>query len=251
MRHRPLSRGVDCAEVIRRTAPYIRPRFRGCKNAGNDELATSTPQASSGAAGAGPHDLNGALIYPGRIAPEEQVALVDDLRAVAEAAPFFTPVTPRGQPMSVRMTSAGRCGWVSDRAGYRYDPRHPCGVAWPPIPARLLWLWRDLLPDVRDPDCCLVNFYSEGARMGLHQDRDEADLTQPVLSVSLGDAALFRVGGTTRGGSTRSHWLASGDVVVLAGAARMAFHGIDRIRFGSSGLLPRGGRINLTLRIVT
>ena len=198
-----------------------------------------------------PHDLNGVLVYPGRIAPDEQVALVDDLRAVAAAAPFFTPTTPRGQPMSVRMTSAGRVGWVSDRDGYRYAPHHPSGVDWPPIPARLLALWRELVPDARDPDCCLVNFYGEGARMGLHQDRDEADLTQPVLSVSLGDDALFRVGGTTRGGPTRSCWLSSGDVVVLAGPARMAFHGVDRIRFGSSGLLPKGGRINLTLRIVT
>jgi len=200
---------------------------------------------------AAPLDVNGVQVHPGRIDPAEQAALVDDLRAVAAAAPFFTPTTPRGKPMSVRMTSAGRCGWVSDRAGYRYDARHPSGVEWPPIPDRLLALWRDLLPDARDPDCCLVNFYDEGARMGLHQDRDEADLSQPVLSVSLGDDALFRVGGTTRGGATRSVWLRSGDVVVLAGTARMAYHGVDRIRFRSGGLLPKGGRINLTLRIVT
>jgi alkylated DNA repair protein (DNA oxidative demethylase) len=198
-----------------------------------------------------PLDLNGVRVYPAQIGPREQTKLVADLRAVAGAAPFFTPTTPRGKPMSVRMTSAGRCGWVSDRAGYRYDPRHPSGVDWPPIPERLLVLWRHLLPDVRDPDCCLVNFYTEGARMGLHQDRDEADLTQPVLSVSLGDDALFRVGGTTRGGPTKSVWLHSGDVVVLAGSGRMAYHGVDRIRFGSSGLLPKGGRINLTMRIVT
>ena len=209
------------------------------------------PTFSDSAGNGAPLDLNGVAVHPAVIGPDEQAALVADLRAVAAAAPFFTPTTPRGKPMSVRMTSAGRCGWVSDRAGYRYDPRHPSGVDWPPIPDRLLALWRGLLPDARDPDCCLVNFYAESARMGLHQDRDEADLTQPVLSVSLGDDALFRVGGTTRGGPTTSVWLRSGDVVVLAGRGRMAFHGVDRIRFGSSGLLPKGGRINLTLRIVT
>jgi alkylated DNA repair protein (DNA oxidative demethylase) len=152
--------------------------------------------------------------------------------------------------MSVRMTSAGDYGWVSDRRGYRYEPRHPDGMAWPPIPERVLDIWRSVSGASRDPQCCLVNYYDAEARMGLHQDRDEADFSMPVVSISLGDEALFRVGQTTRGGPTKSVWLRSGDVAVLAGAARLVYHGIDRVRAGSSTLLPDGGRINLTLRVV-
>ena len=148
------------------------------------------------------------------------------------------------------MTSAGRYGWYSDRGGYRYERRHPSGADWPPIPERVLAIWRTLIGTDRMPDCCLVNVYRDGARMGLHQDRDEADFAWPVLSVSLGDEALFRVGGPERGGPTESVWLRSGDVAVLGGAARLAFHGIDRVRAGSSTLLRGGGRINLTLRVV-
>lgn len=196
-------------------------------------------------------NLNGVRLLPGLLDPDAQADLVAALRSVAEAAPFVTPVTPRGRPMSVRMTAAGRFGWVSDTGGYRYAERHPRGTDWPPIPAQVLALWTALVPQARAPECCLVNFYGEGARMGLHQDRDEADLSQPVVSVSLGDDGLFRVGGVKRGGPTQSYWMKSGDVAVLEGASRLAYHGVDRIRFGSSGLLPQGGRINLTLRVVT
>lgn len=197
-----------------------------------------------------PLDLNGALVWQGYLDPDAQARLVDDLRAVAVAAPFFHPVTPRGQKMSVRMTSAGRVGWVSDRRGYRYEPRHPSGMPWPPIPETVLSIWRDVTGLSRAPDCCLVNLYGEGARMGLHQDRDEGDFSWPVVSVSLGDDGLFRVGGTVRGGPTKSLWLRSGDVALLGGEARLAYHGIDRIRFGSSSLLTGGGRLNLTMRVV-
>jgi alkylated DNA repair protein (DNA oxidative demethylase) len=195
-------------------------------------------------------DVGGVTVWPGWLDAGAQAAMVEDIRAVAAAAPFFTPETPRGQKMSVRMTAAGRYGWVSDRKGYRYEPRHPSGVDWPPIPASVLAVWRAVSGVDRDPQCCLVNWYGEGAKMGLHQDRDEADLDMPVVSISLGDEALFRVGGVERGGPTRSIWLRSGDVAVMGGAARLAHHGIDRLRFGSSTLLPRGGRINLTLRVV-
>jgi alkylated DNA repair protein (DNA oxidative demethylase) len=195
-------------------------------------------------------DLKGVRILPGYLDAEAQHALVADLRAVAAAAPFFRPVTRWGKEMSVRMTSAGRCGWVSDQRGYRYEPRHPSGVLWPPIPARVLALWREVSGLDREPDCCLVNFYDAGARMGLHQDRDEADFGWPVVSVSLGDDALFRVGGTERSDPTASHWLKSGDVAVLEGPSRLALHGVDRVRAGSSTLLDKGGRINLTLRVV-
>jgi DNA oxidative demethylase len=194
--------------------------------------------------------LNGVRIVPGYLEAAAQRALVEDLRAVAAVAPFYRPVTRWGKEMSVRMTSAGRCGWVSDRRGYRYEPRHPSGAAWPPIPERVLALWHAVTGLDRALDCCLVNYYDASARMGLHQDRDEADLAWPVVSVSLGDDALFRVGGTDRADPTASHWLRSGDVAVLEGPSRLAFHGVDRLRAGSSTLLEKGGRINLTLRVV-
>jgi alkylated DNA repair protein (DNA oxidative demethylase) len=195
-------------------------------------------------------DLMGAQVLHGALDRERQAALLADLRDVVRAAPFLAPVTPGGRKMSVRMTSAGRLGWVTDARGYRYEDRHPSGVPWPPIPELALDLWRAFSGVERLPDCCLVNYYGEGARMGMHQDRDEGDFRWPVLSISLGDDALFRVGGTVKGGPTRSVWLRSGDVVLLAGDARLAFHGIERLRFGTSDLLRDGGRINLTLRVV-
>lgn len=194
--------------------------------------------------------LRGVAIYKGWLSPEAQAAMVDELRSVVAQAPLFTPVTPRGKAMSVRMTSAGRYGWVTDRRGYRYEPTHPAGLRWPPIPESVLTIWRALVSEARLPDCCLINHYTEGARMGLHQDRDEADFSWPVLSVSLGDDALFRVGNCTRGGPTESVWLNSGDVLVMGGAARLIHHGVDRIRPGTSSLLQGGGRINLTCRVV-
>jgi alkylated DNA repair protein (DNA oxidative demethylase) len=184
------------------------------------------------------------------LAPAAQAEMVEDIRKIVAVAPFFTPETPRGQKMSVRMTAAGDYGWVSDRKGYRYAHRHPSNAPWPPIPASVLAVWDAVADCGRAPQCCLVNWYDDVARMGLHQDRDEADLTLPVVSISLGDDALFRVGGAQRGGPTRSIWLRSGDVAVLGGAGRLAYHGIDRVRPGSSTLLPKGGRINLTLRVV-
>ena len=196
-----------------------------------------------------PLDIRGVRIHPGLLSPETQAALVDEVRDIAGKAPFFRPETQRGQLMSVRMTSAGAVGWVSDRRGYRYEPRHPSGACWPPIPAGIRAIWDAVARSPAPPDTCLVNYYDATARMGLHQDRDEADLSHPVVSVSLGDDALFRIGNETRGGRTESIWLHSGDVVVLEGASRLLFHGVDRLRPGSSTLLRNGGRINLTLRV--
>ena len=195
-------------------------------------------------------EIRGFRLYPGMISKGEQVAMVAALRAVVVAAPLVQPVTPGGRQMSVRMTAAGRLGWVTDRRGYRYEPRHPSGVAWPAIPAQVMALWDVVAGVAREPDCCLINFYGAGARMGLHQDKDEGDFSYPVVSISLGDEALFRMGGVDRAEGTDSVWLRSGDVVVMGGAARLAWHGIDRVRHGSSTLLPQGGRINLTLRVV-
>lgn len=197
-----------------------------------------------------PLNLGGAKLFKGMLDRSAQLALVDQVRKVVAKAPLFHPVTARGKRMSVRMTSAGRLGWVSDRSGYRYEPLHPSGCPWPEIPAQVLNIWDRAAGLKRQPDCCLVNFYGEGARMGLHQDRDENDFSYPVVSISLGDDALFRIGGTERKDPTQSAWIGSGDVLVLDGASRMAFHGIDRLRFGSSDLLHAHGRINLTLRVV-
>ena len=194
--------------------------------------------------------LRGFAIYEGFLNRETQGAVVDDLRGVIATAPLFSPQTRFGRAMSVRMTSAGKYGWYSDGSGYRYVTAHPSGAAWPAIPASILGVWKTLVSTDRDPDCCLLNFYGEGARMGLHQDRDEADFSWPVLSISLGDEGLLRIGNRDRGGKTQSIWLRSGDVVVMGGDARLTHHGVDRIKFGSDTLLPRGGRINLTLRVV-
>lgn len=195
--------------------------------------------------------LRGAGLWPGFVGPGAQARLVETLRGIAAEAPFHHPVTPGGRPMSVRMTCAGRLGWVTDRQGYRYQPTHPVtGRPWPAIPVAVLDIWRQVSGTDRDPDCCLVNFYGQGAKMGLHQDRDEGDFSFPVVSLSLGDEALFRIGGTERTGGTESLWLRSGDVLVMGGSARLCWHGIDRVRHGSSRLLPQGGRINLTLRVV-
>jgi len=195
--------------------------------------------------------LRGARLHAGALDPAAQAALLAEVLAVMALAPPIHPVTRWGRPMSVAMTAAGRFGWVSDRRGYRYEERQPSGLPWPPIPPSALAAWAAFAGCPREPECCLVNLYRGPARMGLHQDRDEADLTQPVLSISLGDEALFRVGSVERGGPTASAWLRSGDVAVLAGEARLAHHGIDRVREGSSDLVPGGGRINLTLRVVT
>lgn len=195
--------------------------------------------------------VEGFRLWPAALSPDEQAALRDEVLAAIEAAPFYRPTTRTGRPFSVEMSNLGPLGWVSDRAGYRYQPTHPAtGAPWPPMPERLLELWRELTGWPEPPDACLVNLYREGARMGLHQDLDEQDKAAPVLSVSLGDTAVFRIG-PAAGGPTRSVRLASGDVCALTGPARLARHGIDRILAGSSGLIPGGGRVNLTLRRAT
>jgi len=194
----------------------------------------------------------GLIHYPGYLDRGMQEDLLDEIRAVIRAAPLFTPRMPRtGKPFSVRMTNCGALGWVSDAAGYRYQAAHPdTGTTWPPMPQAVRRAWDDLAGYPHPPEACLVNVYGPEARMGLHQDRDEADLDAPVVSLSFGDTGLFRFGGTTRGGRTRSVRLASGDALVLSGPSRLVFHGIDRLIAGTSTLLPEGGRINLTLRRV-
>ncbi len=157
-----------------------------------------------------------------------------------------------GAPLSVRMSNCGQLGWIADRDGYRYTPIHPATRRpWPAMPLLVFDAWRALTNYPLSPQAGLINYYAADARMGLHQDRDEADLDAPVLSLSLGDSCVFRFGGTERRGPTRSLKLASGDAIVLGGAARLAFHGVDRLLGGSSSLLEEGGRFNLTVRRVT
>ena len=193
----------------------------------------------------------GVALWRQRLDRAAQEGLTRDVLALASEAPFYRPGMPgSGAAFSVEETNFGPLGWLSDKSGYRYGPAHPqTGKAWPAIPPMLLELWDETTGYRALPECCLVNLYREGAKMGLHQDREEA-LDAPVLSVSLGDEALFRIGGTSRKGPTRSLKLKSGDVLLFGGPARLAFHGIDRILPGTSRLIPGGGRINLTLRRV-
>jgi DNA oxidative demethylase len=198
-------------------------------------------------------DRPGWRHLPAYLTVGQQQSLLADIRVVMGAAPLFAPAMPRtGRPFSVRMTNCGSLGWVSDKAGgYRYQATHPqTGRPWPPMPGMLLHLWDDVAGYPAGAEVCLVNYYAPGARMGSHRDEDEEDRTAPVLSISLGDDATFHVGGLRRRDPKLRLVLKSGDVFVLGGPARLAYHGIDRIHAGTSTLLAEGGRINLTLRRV-
>lgn len=196
--------------------------------------------------------MPGVMLWREKFSRLQQQALLNDVLARLEAAPLYPPRMPGSdKEFSVQESNFGTLGWVSDKNGYRYQGMHPVtGHPWPEIPPMLMALWHEIAA-APDPECCLVNLYREDARMGLHQDKDERNFAAPVVSVSLGDDALFRIGGETRKGPTQSTMLSSGDVVIFGGPARLAYHGIDRIRPGSSSLIPGGGRINLTLRRVT
>jgi DNA oxidative demethylase len=205
-----------------------------------------------------PLDVDGVRFYPDHLDRDAQAAMLAAIRGVFAAAPLFTPRMPKsGRPFSVRMSNCGSLGWLSDEKGYRYEPVHPeTREPWPLLPEPLGALWDDVADYAHAPEACLINFYGPQAKMGLHQDRDEADFAAPVVSLSLGDSCLFRIGGRKRDNPTRSFRLNSGDVVVLGGEARLAFHGVDRIYPGTSTLLVQGGlleggRINLTMRRVT
>ena len=195
----------------------------------------------------------GLRFDPDYLDRQQQAAMLATIRGIIAEAPLFTPRMPKSdRPFSVRMSNCGPLGWISDATGYRYAPAHPeTGRPWPPLPDALLRLWDSVSDYPYPPQACLINFYGPTAKMGLHQDRDEADFTAPVVSLSIGDSCLFRIGGLKRGEPTRSFRLNSGDVLVLGGKARLAFHGVDRIYPGTSTLLAEDGRINLTMRRVT
>ena len=199
-------------------------------------------------------DLDGFRLWPGLLDRAEQEALRDAVFQRFRAGPLYIPRMPKsGLPMRVRMTNFGALGWVTDKEqGYRYQDMHPeTGKPWPDMPEKVLELWAKYASYDALPEACLVNYYEGDARMGLHVDSDEEAWDAPVLSISLGDTALFRIGGSLRSDPTRSVRLASGDVCMLGGAARRAYHGVDRIINGTSRLIPKGGRINLTVRRVT
>lgn len=198
-------------------------------------------------------DITGLRVYPGYLDGDRQWAVLAAIEEVLMTAPLATPRMPKsGRPFTVLMSNCGPLGWTSDESGYRYQPMHPeTGRPWPPIPAPVAAIWDAVARYAHAPECCLINFYAPTAKMGLHQDRDEQEFHAPVVSISLGDSCLFRVGGRQRRHPTRSFRLNSGDVVVLGGGARLAFHGVDRIYAGTSTLLRQGGRINLTMRRVT
>lgn len=197
--------------------------------------------------------IDGFRFLPEYFPPAAQKALVAEVLGILETNPLYRGAMPRtGKPLSVRNTNLGRLGWVSDIKGYRYQPTHPVtGEAWGPIPETLLKLWEDVADWPAPPEACLINWYEAGTKLGLHIDADEDAKDAPVVSVSLGSRALFRLGGLERNSPTSSMRLASGDVVVLGGKSRRAHHGVDRIWPDSSTLIPGGGRINLTLRRVT
>lgn len=203
--------------------------------------------------------IAGFRVLPGYFDREAQAQLLAHVRNVQAITPFWRPSMPRtGKPLSVKMTNFGSLGWMTDKSdGYRYVTHHPeTGAPWQAIPEPLMALWEAHADYPAAPEACLVNWYAPDSRMGMHVDWDEAATDAAVISVSLGDKARFRLGNHTRGGTTESMILSSGDVVVLGGASRRCYHGVDRIYPGTSTLLdetsfPGGGRINLTLRRVT
>lgn len=193
----------------------------------------------------------GAVLLAGFARPIES-ALIEAVKAIIARAPFRHLVTPGGHRMSVAMTNCGRVGWVSDRTGYRYDPIDPdSGQPWPSMPD----VFSDLalraaakagFADVC-PDACLINRYEPGAKLSLHQDKDELDFNAPIVSVSLGLPATFLFGGLNRNDKTSRYRLAHGDVVVWGGPARLAYHGVMPLAGGEHPLLG-SQRINLTFR---
>ncbi len=204
--------------------------------------------------GAGPlceEIAEGAVLLRG-FARSHETVLIADLRSIVAQAPFRHMVTPGGHQMSVAMTNCGRAGWVTDRAGYRYDEIDPQSrLPWPAMPAS----FRKLAFDAASragfgefaPDVCLINRYQPGARMSLHQDKDESDFDAPIVSVSLGLPAIFLFGGMQRADKPRRFRLAHGDIVVWGGPVRLAYHGVAPLADGEHVLIGRQ-RINLTFR---
>ncbi len=194
---------------------------------------------------------DGAVLLRG-LAIGRQSELLTALHEVVAAAPFRHMTTPGGHQMSVAMTNCGSVGWVTDRTGYRYDGNDPENAQpWPAMPRPFVELAAQAAAEAGfggfSPDACLINRYQPGARMSLHQDRDERDFGAPIVSVSLGLPAIFLFGGLQRSDKPQRFRLEHGDVVVWGGPARLAFHGVAPLADGEHGVMGRQ-RINLTFR---
>lgn len=211
----------------------------------SDLFATDDAQPAREALG------EGAVLLR-RCVGDDEAALLADLRAIIKAAPFRHLITPGGHTMSVAMTNCGRVGWVSDAHGYRYDPVDPdSGANWPAMPTSLQSLAARAAAaggyDGFTPDACLINRYKPGAKLSLHQDKDELDLGAPIVSVSLGLPAVFQFGGLTRSAPLKRYRLTHGDVVVWGGPSRLAYHGVAPLAEGAHPVMG-AQRINLTFR---
>ena len=195
----------------------------------------------------------GFILKTGAVDPAGQVRLVEALWGVLQAAPPVHTRVKGGGQTSAAMTNCGPLGWWSDAKGYRYEPANPAdGLPWPPIPDVFIYVVQQVTAKSPwpgfSPDACLINYYGEGAKMGLHQDKDEADFAQPIITVCLGDSADFMVGGFQRADKPVIFKVASGDVLLMGGASRMRFHGVRKVHAGTSPIPGLGGRYSLTFR---
>jgi len=197
---------------------------------------------------------NGFLLFKSRLLVKQQQEILEAVRIVVRGAPMFTPTMPhRGTPFGYRMTNCGDLGWISDQSGYRYQVRHPATrEPFPAMPELISELAITLAGEAGwsgfRPETCLINFYQKGESLGLHQDNSEQNLKAPIISISLGDAGVFLLGGEQRIAPTKKYILQSGDCLVMAGKSRLYFHGFAGILPNTSSLLKNGGRINLTIR---
>jgi DNA oxidative demethylase len=197
--------------------------------------------------------LNGFHHLPGFFSLEQQRELLSSCRAIARVSPLFTPVMPgSGAKFNYQMTNCGDWGWISDIKGYRYTREHPVtGEPWAAIPEIIRTSAMNLAEAYGYsllPQTCLINYYPAGGKLGLHQDNSEKNQTAPIISFSLGDDAVFLIGGLRRSDPTKEIVLRSGDALIMGGEARMAFHGVKKILPKTSNFLRHGGRINLTIR---
>jgi alkylated DNA repair protein (DNA oxidative demethylase) len=215
---------------------------------------------ASGETAAAVETINGFLVLRRFFDRAAQHLLVEACDAVARQAPFITPTMPDGRPFRVEMTNAGASGWLSDAGGYRYAQSHPVtGAPWPaPPPALEAAVWRAVAAALGEPaagafrpQCYLINRYAPGrGRLGLHRDQDERDRAQPIVTLSLGASAVFLAGGAARKDRVARIAVDSGDVVVMSGPARMAYHGIDRLLPTARPVTADGSRLSVTVRRV-
>jgi DNA oxidative demethylase len=185
----------------------------------------------------------------------QQQELLWILREVGKRSPLFTPTMKNGSPFNYQMTNCGKVGWVSDSSGYRYVDRHPVtNKPWEPIPKVIRDLAKSVAAQVEDnsyiPETCLINYYTQNSKLGIHQDNTEKNKTAAIISISLGDDGIFLIGGKRKKDPTREIILKSGDVLIMYGESRMFYHGVKAIIPGTSQLLRNGGRLNLTIRQV-